>query len=354
VGSVTDDLLRRYATHVTAGVDDPAVADAFARVPRHLFVEQVVGPDGAPVAPGPERVYSDEALVTRLRDGWPSSSSSQPSLMARMLAALRLRPGLRVLEIGAGTGYNAALIATITGAPVVSVDVQPEVIAEARRAVERAGVAGVLVEDADGYRGVPQHGPYDRIIATVGVGGVPPGWLDQLAGDGVIVAPMEHGGMQPTVRAWRGADGELRGEAVTASGFMLALGPLHPRAEPPAPLELVGYPPTLPIPRVDARRYYDLWFWLAVHDGRISRRPAPGYEPDGFPCVLADPSDGLVMIEPDALRPVDATPDLVAHARSLVDGWHDAGTPPVAGWRCGFRLSGGLWIPTDWRPPTPQ
>jgi protein-L-isoaspartate(D-aspartate) O-methyltransferase len=352
VDAVTDDLLAPYATRVTAGVDDPAVADAFARVPRHVFVEQVIGADGTPVAPSTADIYSDEALVTRLHDGWPSSSSSQPSLMARMLAALRLRPGLRVLEIGAGTGYNAALIAVITGAPVISVEVQTEVAEQARRALDRAGIGGVRVEVADGYRGAAEHSPYDRIIATVGVGGVPPDWLDQLAPGGVIVAPIEHGGMQPTLRVERGADGVLSGEAVTASGFMLARGPLHPRATLPEPLTVAGDPPSLPIPAMDCGRFADLCFWLSVRDRRVTRHLAPGYKPGNFPGVLATPDDGMVLIEPDALRPVDASPGLVAHARALVDCWHAAGAPPVEGWRCGFRLANGLWGPVDWQPAT--
>jgi protein-L-isoaspartate(D-aspartate) O-methyltransferase len=357
---VTDDLLHRYATNVTAAVADPAIASAFRSVPRDLFVRQVVGSDGAAVTPSPEEVYSDAALVTHWRDGWPSSSSSQPSLMARMLAALDLRPGQRVLEIGAGTGYNAALIARITGGAVVSLDVQPEVVAEARAALERAGIEGVEVRVGDGYRGAPEDGPFDRIIATVGVGGIPPGWFDQMAPDGVALAPVEHGGMQPCLRAappTAAADPAAptgaapTGEAVTNSGFMLASGPLHPHGHPPEPVLLDPPPPVVPIPPVAGTRYYDLWFWLAVHDRRVGRRAVPGYPPHDSPCVVADPEEGLVLVQPDALRPVGASPGLLAHVRDLVDGWHAAGAPPAAGWRCGFRLADGLWLPTRWRLP---
>jgi protein-L-isoaspartate(D-aspartate) O-methyltransferase len=347
VSSVTDDLLRRYAMNVTAGVDDPAIVAAFAQVPREFFVRGVLTPAGERMPATPDLVYSDEALVTRMRDGWPSSSSSQPSLMARMLAALRLRPGLRVLEIGAGTGYNAALITTITGAPVVSVDVQPDVVADARAALAAAGIGGVTVLAGDGYLGAPDHAPYDRIIATVGVGGVPPSWLDQLTPGGVILAPIEHGGLQPCVAATVDASGALTGQGATASGFMLAAGRLHPHARATAePLPVTEPPPVVAIPPVSERQYYDLWFGLAARDGRVGRRDVAGF--DQGRCVLSEPGDGAVLIQPDALRPIDAAPALVAHTRAMIEEWHQAGGPPVSAWRCGFRVADSLWVPVDW------
>jgi protein-L-isoaspartate(D-aspartate) O-methyltransferase len=308
----------------------------------------VLTPGGGAVQATLDLVYSDEALVTRMRDGLPSSSSSQPSLMARMLAALGLRPGLRVLEIGAGTGYNAALIATITGAPVVSVDVQPDVVDDARAALDAAGVDGVTVRVGDGYLGAGEGAPYDRIIATVGVGGVPPAWLDQLAPGGRILAPIEHGGLQPCVAVSIDDSGVLRGRGATASGFMLAAGRMHPHARPTAePLAVAEPPPVVPIPPVSERGYYDLWFGLAARDPRVGRRDVAGF--DHGHCVLTDPVDGAVLIQSDALRPLGAGPALVAHARALVDEWHAAGGPPVSAWRCGFRTADDLWVPVDWR-----
>jgi protein-L-isoaspartate(D-aspartate) O-methyltransferase len=111
-----------------APVAEP-VLDAFARVPRHLFLPKV------PL----ESVYEDDAIVTRDDGGIPTSSSSQPSLMARMLDRLDVRPGQRVLEIGAGTGYNAALLAAL-GADVTTVELQPDVADEARRHLAAAGL----------------------------------------------------------------------------------------------------------------------------------------------------------------------------------------------------------------------
>ena len=106
---------------------EPAVERAFRRVQRHLFVGRFyVGSetegwtpvDHDPERPDPahlEKIYSEAALITRLQDNLGTSSSSQPGLMADMLQLLDVRPGMRVLEIGAGTGYNAALLAELTG-----------------------------------------------------------------------------------------------------------------------------------------------------------------------------------------------------------------------------------------------
>jgi protein-L-isoaspartate(D-aspartate) O-methyltransferase len=354
---VTEVPPHRYATNVTAGIADPAVVEAFARVPRAHFVRTILDQAGQPVAATPEKIYSDEALVTRVRDGLPSSSSSQPSLMAQMLAALRLRRGHRVLEVGAGTGYNAALIAHITGAPVVSVDVQPDVVQEAVEALGRAGAAGVTVLEADGYLGAPGLGPFDRIIATVGVGGVPPPWLEQLTPGGLILAPIEHGGLQPCLSVTRSRGG-LAGQGALRSGFMLAAGPLHPRAQRPQPLTIdvpsAAVPAVaVPVPALPQRLYYELWFGLAARDPRVERRMVEGFTMGlefgfGAQCVVTDPVEGSVVVAIDGLYPAAASEALVRHVRDLVEEWHAAGAPPVSAWRCGFSYADGLWQPTGW------
>src|SRR5438067_11942811 len=107
------------------GATDPLVADALRAVPRHLFVPDVTV----------ETAYRDDAIVTkRDADGHPVSSSSQPTIMAIMLDQLGVAAGQRVLEIGAGTGYNAALIASIVGAggAVVSIDIDDDLVASAQ------------------------------------------------------------------------------------------------------------------------------------------------------------------------------------------------------------------------------
>ena len=193
-----------------------AVAEAFRTVPRHLFVPQVaVG-----------EAYADEAIPTRWSpDGLPISSSSQPSIMAVMLEQLGLEPGQRVLEIGAGTGYNAALISRLVGptGTVVTVDIDPDVVVEARAHLAVAGMPGVTVVCADGAAGWPGGAPYDRIVLTVGAWDLAPAWLEQLGAGGRMLLPLSLGGVQRAVAFERAAD-HLRSVSVKDCGFMRLRG----------------------------------------------------------------------------------------------------------------------------------
>lgn len=197
------DLRRDFVEQIERGCSlSPELAAAFATVPREAFVpEGFQRRDGTWAKPGHRDflplVYRDDVLVTKLRGRTPVSSSSQPSLMAVMIMALDVRPGLRILEIGAGTGYNAALLASL-GATVTSVDVQQDVADRARAALARAGVDGVRVVHGDGYAGVPGE-VFDRVIVTVGVAGVSPNWLDQVTPGSVVIAPIEHAGTHPVL-----------------------------------------------------------------------------------------------------------------------------------------------------------
>lgn len=190
-------------------LDDPAWRTAFEEVPRHLFVPYYfVGGPGGPGGrdrlwrddPDPVRrlrwlrgAYADGALATRLRDGELISSSSQPSLMARMLAELKVRDGHTVLEIGAGTGYNAGLLSHRLGdGHVTTVDLDPEITESARTHLATAGYRPVVVT-GDGATGCRRRAPFDRIIATCTLPAVPSGWLEQCADGARILAPLSTG-----------------------------------------------------------------------------------------------------------------------------------------------------------------
>ncbi|MCA1675308.1 MAG: methyltransferase domain-containing protein, partial [Actinobacteria bacterium] len=212
---------------------DSAWRNAFAAVPREAFVPFYFEPcRGRPGWRLVERdaqwrhgVYADEALVTQLggddtavesaRRGecvtaTPTSSSSAPSLMAAMLAALDVHDGHRVLEVGTGTGYNAALLAHRLGEDnVTSIEVDAPMAARARHALASVGYRPRVV-CGDGAAGVPAYAPYDRLIATVALPRVPPAWLEQTRGDALLLIPLScagHGGLmallarEPTGRA---------------------------------------------------------------------------------------------------------------------------------------------------------
>jgi protein-L-isoaspartate(D-aspartate) O-methyltransferase len=218
---------------------DPALRAAFAEVPRHVFVpayHDFAGPLLRRDDPDPavrERwlagVHADQALVTRTGEGGePISSSSQPSLMAGMLHDLDLADDSTVLEIGTGTGYNAALLSHRLGdSRVTSIDVSPELTGTARARLARIGHRPRLVT-GDGALGWPPAAPYDRVIATCRVDAVPPAWLAQLTPDGVILAPLGAG----LVRVERTGERSGRGRFTGPAYFM----PLRPAAaRPPAP-----------------------------------------------------------------------------------------------------------------------
>jgi protein-L-isoaspartate(D-aspartate) O-methyltransferase len=154
--------------------------------------------------------------------------------MAIMLDQLDLAPSQRVLEIGAGTGYNAALIRHIVGpsGAVVSVDIEADLVDRAREHLASAGCPDVAVVAADGAEGFPPGAPYDRVIATVGVSDLAPAWLHQAGPDARIVVPLDVRGSQLAVAFGRAvpSQADLAGHWVSRSimpcGFMRMRGSL--------------------------------------------------------------------------------------------------------------------------------
>jgi protein-L-isoaspartate(D-aspartate) O-methyltransferase len=206
------DALRSWG-----GVRTAAVEAAMRAVPRHVFVP------GASL----ERAYGPESVVTfRDEDGVAISSASGPGVVAGMLEQLGARPGDRVLEIGAGTGYNAACLAELVGpsGSVTTVDIGADIVAGARRALAAAGCERVRVVHGDGAGGVPDAAPYDGIIVTAGAWDVPPSWREQLAPGGRLVVPLRIRGVTRAValeldgRVWRSV-------SIVECGFMPMRGP---------------------------------------------------------------------------------------------------------------------------------
>lgn len=177
---------------------------AFLATPRHHFLDRVFiyqrkrerwkeiltrDPD----AENLKLIYSDRALITSLGGHGhlvPISSSSQPSLMAQMLQDLDVERGQRVLEVGAGTGYNAALLAHITGNAVVSIDVDGDVLSRAWDHLRGFPERTVQLHHADGRAGLAQSAPYERIMVTASTPDLEPAWLGQLVPGGKLLAPL--------------------------------------------------------------------------------------------------------------------------------------------------------------------
>jgi len=193
-----------------------AVEQALREVPRHRFVPAAQLTDA----------YANQAVITkRAADGAALSCASVPTVVAMMLDQLDVQPGHRILEIGAGTGYNAALLATLTGPTghVTTVDIDPEVTAGARAGLDVVGFADVEVITADGSLGAPDNAPYDRIIVTVGAFDIPPAWREQLAPGGRLVVPLRWRGQTRSVTFVRDDD-LLRSDSVKLCGFVPMIG----------------------------------------------------------------------------------------------------------------------------------
>jgi len=202
----------RLADQLRAQADlkTPAWHAAIAETPRHVLVPTVYQPPEQfyssctgvylNTAEHLELIYSTTTLITAVVPNTCGSlvgisSSTKPDLMVRMLEALDIREGQRILEIGTGTGYNAALLAHRLGDDhVFSVDVDPELLTTARQRLARLGRHPQLAV-RDGAAGWPQHAPYDRIIATCSVRQIPWAWYDQLVPGGWLLVDFKpHGG----------------------------------------------------------------------------------------------------------------------------------------------------------------
>jgi protein-L-isoaspartate(D-aspartate) O-methyltransferase len=200
-----------------------AVREAFLVVPRETFLPGIHEQEGL------QAVYRDEAYPTKTDDrGDAISSSSQPQIMASMLEALRVAPGHHVLEVGTGTGYNAALLSEIVGREgrVVSVELDPELAVVADEAIRRSGEE-VEVVVGDGREGFGPGAPYDRAVVTASSTDVPEAFFEQLMEGGLLVMPLRITDSLPfqqvVVTLQRVLDG-FRSVSVIRGGFMRLRG----------------------------------------------------------------------------------------------------------------------------------
>lgn len=172
------------------GIADVRVLDAMARVPRELFVPAAVR----------RQAYEDVALPIG-----GGQTISQPFVVATMLTLLQPKPGERALDVGTGSGYNAALLAAL-GATVTGIELLPSLAEHARRALSDAGFGEVEVRVGDGRLGAPDRAPFDVIAVAAATDAVPPALVEQLAPGGRLVLPRGDERMQVLVLLERVGD----------------------------------------------------------------------------------------------------------------------------------------------------
>jgi protein-L-isoaspartate(D-aspartate) O-methyltransferase len=200
------------------GVRDPQVLEAMRRVPRHWFVP-------------PEMVshaYEDRPLP--IGEG---QTISQPYIVALMTEALRLKGGAKVLEVGTGSGYQAAVLAELTER-VWTIEIVAPLAERAMRALEAHGYRGIDVRIGDGYAGWPEHAPFDAIIVTCAPGHVPPALIEQLAPGGRMCIPVgSEFGVQELRVIIKQADGATATQALIPVRFVPMTGAAEERKDKP-------------------------------------------------------------------------------------------------------------------------
>lgn len=247
--SKAEALRRELANGLREGgsMQSEWVREAFTDIPRENFVPRFfrkqIGSGGngrtALVDGGDPNqrdewlrgVYADEVLVVQLAPapdivdpvGVPTSSSSMPTVMAGMLEVLDLRPEHRVLEIGTGTGYNAALLCHRVGEDhVVSVELDPVLGRAAGQALADVGLHPT-VHIGDGAAVLPGQGPFDRIIATAAADHIPPAWITQLAPGGMIVVDLRGSLDGSLVRLARTGEDKVEGKLLDLPGAFMPM-----------------------------------------------------------------------------------------------------------------------------------
>ncbi|MGH3976121.1 MAG: methyltransferase domain-containing protein [Pseudonocardiaceae bacterium] len=354
-------LARRLADELAADGDLHSAGwrEALIAIPRHEFIPRYYVPDqeARPLRwtthePSDtdstqqwlELVYSPTTLITDLADyadrgvQAPVSSSTKPDLMIRMLEALDVTDGIRVLEIGTGTGYNAALLAHRLGSgQVYSVDIDPQLVSQARERLSRLGYTPTLAT-ADGIDGLPGHAPFDRIIATCALFAVPAAWIDQLRPGGLALVHIEGPLGAGNMLALRHSDSHvLQGRFLPWWGcFMRRRATAGPTVGSPRPVRTAQQPATrytrLDPSELDGGKQFPFLaqlylppgifrsLWLTDQQIAITELRAP----DGSWCEITRKPDATGR---HSVREAGPTP-LWNNIETAWNRWRELGAPP--------------------------
>ena len=193
------------------GITEENVLQAMRAIPRHVFVSENQR----------DHAYGDYPLPI----GY-GQTISQPYIVALMTELLELSEGDKVLEIGTGSGYQAAILAEIPGVVVYTIEIIPELAESARERLESLNYTQVHCKQGDGYYGWPEHSPFDAIIVTAAPDHVPQLLVEQLANGGRMVVPIGRpGGYQTLWKFVKGPDGELQAFNMGGVAFVPFTGP---------------------------------------------------------------------------------------------------------------------------------
>lgn len=348
---------RRLAHELTedgALLPDSPWRHAFTSVPREVFVPRfTLSDDSGPCDIEPHSpdylsaVYRDTTLTIR-RDGngTPVSSSSQPSLMARMLEAFSVSDHARVLEIGTGTGYNTALLCHRLGATrVTTIDIDPELTVTARRRLAQLGHAPRILT-GDGTQGASDGAPYDGILATCGVDRLPAPWARQVRPGGLIVTNIGNG----VARLIVGEDGTAEGRFLPDDAMFMRARPepghLAPAASQFTPLVMNGTGTRrtegVPVPADEVVHATAHEIWMLHHDvlamsftaEQATTVHALVHPPTGSWARVTPESGDRVMIEHSGPR------DLWKERLILTTSWVTAGRPGPGAYALSVASSG--------------
>jgi protein-L-isoaspartate(D-aspartate) O-methyltransferase len=190
------------------GIRDPRVLDVMARVPRHEFVPESLRDES----------YDDRPLPIE-----QEQTISQPYIVALMTQLARPAPGDRALDIGTGSGYQAAVLAELVD-QVFSIEIHRELADSARHRLDRLGYENVTVRHGDGYQGWPEHGPFDVILVAAAPDEVPPPLVELLAPGGRLVMPVGEAYAQELVLIEKQPDGSITRQSITPVAFVPMTG----------------------------------------------------------------------------------------------------------------------------------
>jgi protein-L-isoaspartate(D-aspartate) O-methyltransferase len=191
------------------GIRDPKILEAFRAVPREEFLPKEYA----------DLAYGDHPLPIEA-----GQTISQPYIVALMIEAAEIKPGDRVLEVGAGSGYAAAVMSRIAS-EVVAIERQPDLVKVAQERMQRLGFDNVRIVEGDGTRGWDTEAPYDAILAAASGSHVPKPWVEQLADGGRIVMPVgEPNWVQKLIKVTKGPAGKLITEDLGGVRFVPLIG----------------------------------------------------------------------------------------------------------------------------------